>query len=549
MAEAADVIDNLSDISLPEENIELTDDLNIETEEIQPTENVSIDVEPLAEAEELSIDEDSLSMPDDLSLDVEPLGDAEDLSVDTEPIDVAEELSADIEPLDDTEELSLDSGETETLEPLDNAGLEDLTSIDEIPSESEDVSFEQETVTDSGLTQDAVEAIENIDDTSIGEMEEGGFAEELVNLTDSVDSDPDISEIDYQPAENTSEVDDTSDLASLEDLVSFENEEPSGDTPTEELVSLDDINFSNEETIEPVSDSDAESAVDIAELEAYNTAETEEPVIENISEFAADKAVSNEELVSYENSNIISSENQTPGEIAIDINMPEQEDLGVLYNNEAANIETASAKTPEKGKKAVMVAAAAVAAVMIAASSAYFYFNNKQAAELAETTTVIPEPQPSVEEQPVPKEDVVKKPEKKKEEVKETKEVKQEPVKGKPIESAYLDVKKMGWSVPDYVTYNDDFRHYLQTLGKSMKLALSSDLLLATEYPYSDHIFVDIDLAKTGAVSKVTISQSSGSKQIDDIVLRTVNETTKVVKPPAGVIVGDKFKMTLKIYL
>ena len=75
----------------------------------------------------------------------------------------------------------------------------------------------------------------------------------------------------------------------------------------------------------------------------------------------------------------------------------------------------------------------------------------------------------------------------------------------------------MGWSVPDYVTYNDGFKHYLQTLGKSIKLALSSDLLLATEYPYSDQIFVDLVLWNTGWVKDIKISKSSGSNQIDGI--------------------------------
>ena len=310
------------------------------------------------------------------------------------------------------------------------------------------------------------------------------------------------------------------------------------------MVALDDINFNNEESAVEEGDSFVEPLNEIPEMEAYSNADVEEvrPVADVI-EPVTDNAPA-EEYESYESSNIISSDS-APGEISIDINNSEQEEIGVLYDNNESNIETVSTNVPEKGKKAVMVAAAAVAAVMIAASSAYFYFNNKQP-EVAETATVVPEPEPQVEEQPVPEEDVVTEAPKKAQAVEEAK---QEPNVSKPIESAYMDVKKMGWSVPDYVTYNDGFKHYLQTLGKSMRLALSSDLLLATEYPYSDQIFVDIELSNSGSVSGVKISKSSGSKQIDDIVLRTVKETTNVVKPPAGVIVGDKLHMALKIYL
>ena len=82
-----------------------------------------------------------------------------------------------------------------------------------------------------------------------------------------------------------------------------------------------------------------------------------------------------------------------------------------------------------------------------------------------------------------------------------------------------------------------------------MKLSLSSDLLLATEYAYSDQIQVDVVVSKDGVVKDSKILQSSGSTQIDNIVLRTVNDTLKVVKAPAGVIVGDNIHLTLKIYL
>ena len=113
----------------------------------------------------------------------------------------------------------------------------------------------------------------------------------------------------------------------------------------------------------------------------------------------------------------------------------------------------------------------------------------------------------------------------------------------------YLEVKKLSWSVPDYVSYNDEFKKYLQTAGRSLKLSLSSDLLLATEYAYSNEIQVNVILSKEGTIKDAKILKSSGSNQIDEIVLRTVNDTLKVVKAPAGIIVGDNIQLTLKIYL
>ena len=121
--------------------------------------------------------------------------------------------------------------------------------------------------------------------------------------------------------------------------------------------------------------------------------------------------------------------------------------------------------------------------------------------------------------------------------------------KGPAIETPYLEVKKLSWSIPDYLSYNDTFKNYLQTAGKSLKLALSSDLLLATEYSYSNKLQVDITLTKEGSIKDVTMLQSSGSTQIDDIVLRTVKESLTVLKAPNDAIVGDNLLLTLIIYL
>ena len=89
----------------------------------------------------------------------------------------------------------------------------------------------------------------------------------------------------------------------------------------------------------------------------------------------------------------------------------------------------------------------------------------------------------------------------------------------------------------------------MQTTGKSLKLTLSSDLLLATEYSYSNKLQVDIKISKTGAIEDVKMLQSSGSTQIDDIVLRTVKNTLNVLKAPNDAIVGDNLHLTLIISL
>lgn len=124
-----------------------------------------------------------------------------------------------------------------------------------------------------------------------------------------------------------------------------------------------------------------------------------------------------------------------------------------------------------------------------------------------------------------------------------------QPVKKVMAPTAFLEVKKLSWEVPDYVSYNQDFKQYFQSAGKSLKLSLTSDLLLATEPAYSRQIRVTVTFAKDGVFKDSRILLSSGSAQIDNIVLQTVNQTLKVLKAPHSIGNDESTTVILKIYL
>ncbi len=113
----------------------------------------------------------------------------------------------------------------------------------------------------------------------------------------------------------------------------------------------------------------------------------------------------------------------------------------------------------------------------------------------------------------------------------------------------FLEVKKLTWEVPDYISYNPQFKQYFQAVGKSLKLALTSDLLLATDYAYSNEVRVSVTFAKDGTFKGSQILKSSGSTQIDNIVLQTVNQTLKALKAPQSVGNDESTTAILKIYL
>ena len=110
-----------------------------------------------------------------------------------------------------------------------------------------------------------------------------------------------------------------------------------------------------------------------------------------------------------------------------------------------------------------------------------------------------------------------------------------------------LSIKNVSWEYPDYLSHSNEFTKYLQTAGKSIKLKLTSDLLLAREHAYSHKIKVALQLRNDGTIEHAQIIQSSGSNEINDIVLRTVKETLNVVKPAPSEIPTPNFKLALII--
>lgn len=123
------------------------------------------------------------------------------------------------------------------------------------------------------------------------------------------------------------------------------------------------------------------------------------------------------------------------------------------------------------------------------------------------------------------------------------------PVRQKPVSSeSYLTVNRLVWDVPDALSYSPKMQNYLRTAGKSIKLSLSADLLLATEYAYTNQVKVNIKLSKDGTVQEAKVASGSGSDQIDKIVLQSVKDTLNVVKPPSSEIKTPDFNLSLIIY-
>lgn len=124
---------------------------------------------------------------------------------------------------------------------------------------------------------------------------------------------------------------------------------------------------------------------------------------------------------------------------------------------------------------------------------------------------------------------------------------------GKAVTDAFMSepvnatISKVAWEVPEDFAYNDGFRKYLQLAGRNLKLNLQNNLLLATEMAYSNKVIVDLNINKDGSLQASSIATSSGSKQIDKIVLQSVKETLKYLKMPSSELNSNSVSATLII--
>ena len=93
-------------------------------------------------------------------------------------------------------------------------------------------------------------------------------------------------------------------------------------------------------------------------------------------------------------------------------------------------------------------------------------------------------------------------------------------------------ISKLSWEVGASVANNGVLKKYLMQAGRALKLNLSDELLLTSGKPTNKVIKVQIKFKQTGDVDSLQIKSSSGSKQIDAIVLQTVKDTLTYTKLP-----------------
>lgn len=509
------------------------------------------------------------------------------------------------------EPLSLDSEinytDTEELVPVEEPVAEEIITasieepvVEEIPSQVEEFVSEdliaEEPVVEDVLSEDIVpeeKTLDMSDETSIDD-----FLNELAG---------EESFEEQTQEEVAEETPVTGEILTSEDEIITEGlteEEPIDETVAQEDVSvLDNLedDFSELDSTEEV------VAQDVAASQVQDEVQTEEEWLEDtdydnlqdiepvqeVQEVAAEEDFISEPeqmqekvFAVVENSRVISDRSFTVGEIPIDINNPEMENfegsehLGDLYNPDNNVPGAALLQTPGrlgsaggKGSKVGLGAGLGVIGVIltlvivgvIGFSVSKMMGNKAEEAPQPITDDALPtSPDNGVSDantlnidqsnvvnmdntQTTPVVPKAQQPQKQQVQTQtQTAAPAAKTTKAGP--TSFLEVKKLTWEVPDYISYNSNFKQYFQSAGKSLKLSLTSDLLLANDYAYTDQVRVSVTFNKDGSFKEARTLLSSGSKEIDNIVLQTVNQTLKVLKAPHSVGNDESTTVILKIY-
>lgn len=568
---------NLSDLNFDNSTIDINADGT------SSIDNLNFDIGLENDTDEHLVD---LGMTNELVID----NDQETLNIDDFDTDLITDSND-----SSTETLQNESSEeTITEEPCQE---EEITTLDDLDSLS--IIDEEVPLQDSNKSEEPNTLLDELEDTDFDSdfITEEEKPEELSASTPKDQSEEDTDDFLAELAvDNDSNIDSDIEPLSIEEMQSSEN-------PDTDFGNFDDLDLTTEE-VENQPQKPAETEVSQTELNQDDEitlddfSEIEKPTDDTTNEnsettseekFITEPDPGEKAFTVMENSTVISDKTFKVGEIPIDINNPEiqnfegPEQLESLYNEDnvpgAALLHTPGRLGSTRGnnsKVGLGIGLGIVGIFLVVAIAGIIGFTAfkmmKPAADEApqpitddanptssdngvsdantlninennvvnmDATTNVPQPQQPLTPQK-----------------QQTKAQPSTPATVMPKNTqskkigatSFIEVKKLSWEVPDYVSYNANFRQYFQSAGKSLKLALTSDLLLATDFTYTDQVRVSVTFNQDGSFKESRMLLSSGSKQVDNIVLQTVNQTLGVLKAPHSIGNDESTTVILKIY-
>lgn len=546
--------------SVEDETISLEDIDTSEIEELNTEDNNVVEIDNSSSEEDLEADTTDISNPEDSSDEPMPFDDTE-IQLDDLQIEF---------PEDESSENMQDSDEDLNVEPL-NLIQEDDSSI-ETAQEEPEMNFETpesdelpETPIGKNLVSD--DELQKNSNTGFGKSLLENINEENINSI-SID---DLDLEDTPTSSNAEEITSDELLSQIDNLLNSRAETSTSDetASSEQLTPQEIQNSDNDSEFDDIPDIDAlvsSSEIDTPDsVIAENTAAPQQPAQPqddeqnlNIDELLnmADDAANQGETEGNDKLGVLFNDTDPVSDVELD----NIDYADTMPASDEERIPGAAVLKPKKSanQKTIITTAALVA--ILAGASAFVLLKPKSespadieaatpaSSEIINNTKPVDNKDENILETNAPT--INKTADKKVQKTKkQVKELKSTPAAKKPVSTeSYLEVQRLVWDVPDVLSYSPKIQNYLRTAGKSIKLSLSADLLLATEYAYSNQVKVSLKLSKDGSVQDAKIISSSGSTEIDNIVLQSVKDTLNVVKPPSNEISTPDFNLNLIIY-
>lgn len=528
-------LDKFSGVDSPTKPVEGLDDFSLqlneaETMELPDLNSYTINEDGTSPADNMNWGNDEDIPKDDL-LDLETAGMLMD-EENNQPIENNNENLVDgteFKPMSETIDLSDGSNNVEDFQELNDNDFEI----------AEDLSFDNSNESDNSI-EFADNAENEVNNTELS-VENNDENPETIDLTEKTeDSENSVQDVYF--SENN-----------LDDF--FGDDEEVANTPQEE-ISAPKTEDKNED-LDWTQDTDFDSLQDVEimpETVEENPQEDEVTITEAPKEFKV-----------QENSTVISSSNFAPREISIDINTRNIQPAGVvsqpineLFQEKSPVDNSGMMKNPGRLSKnsqqppkgiAVGLGLAGLVVVLGLIFALGFGVSKFLKGQTEETPQPISDnsgdlnvPEAAQNQSEAPSGQVV-------EMNNNTNALASTAGTKTTKKSDFVEVKKLSWEVPGAVSTEPKFQEYFQSAGKSIKSALMTDLLSVTDLAYASEMRVSVTFEQDGTFKDARIVTSSGSSQLDNIVLRTVNQTLNVLKAPHSVGSYENTTAVLKIYL
>ncbi|MBR1977406.1 zf-HC2 domain-containing protein [bacterium] len=107
----------------------------------------------------------------------------------------------------------------------------------------------------------------------------------------------------------------------------------------------------------------------------------------------------------------------------------------------------------------------------------------------------------------------------------------------------------ISWDVDKNLASKEEYKNFLQILGKNIKLNLENEFIILGDLPQNKNLQLRIEFSNNASVKNISFITNSGTKQIDDTILNALYEVLSYVKAPRNGIIMPDIELILNISL